>query len=123
METIIVVDDDKVFRELLTTVLNMEGYRAVLRSAPEDVVPTVREEDPALVLMDVHIHSQDTLGTLHELKGDESLSAIPVVMTSGMDHARECISAGADAFVLKPFRPSEMLTTIRDLIRTREKPA
>ncbi len=120
METIIVVDDDRVFRELLTTVLSLEGYRAVVRTAPEEVIPTAREEEPALVLMDVHIRSQDTFGTLQELKQDEVLSAIPVIMTSGMDHAQECIKAGADAFVLKPFRPSEMLATITDLIQSRK---
>ena len=89
----------------------------MVRTAPEEVIPTVREEEPALILMDVHIRNQDTLGTLHALKCDEALSHIPVIMTSGMDHARECITAGADAFVLKPFRPSEMLDQIADLIQ------
>jgi CheY-like chemotaxis protein len=121
METIVVVDDDRVFRELLTTVLNLEGYRPVVRTTPEEVVPTVREEEPALVLMDVHIHRQDTFTTLQALKCDEALGDIPVIMTSGMDHAHECMEAGADAFVLKPFRPSEMLDKIKDLIQSREQ--
>jgi CheY-like chemotaxis protein len=119
METVLVVDDDKVFRELLTTVLTMEGYRAVVESSPEDVVPAVREEEPALILMDVHIRNQDTLGVLQTLKGDEDLNDIPVVMTSGMDRSDECISGGADAFVMKPFRPSEMLERIKDLVQAR----
>jgi CheY-like chemotaxis protein len=121
MEPIVVVDDDRVFRELLQTILKMEGYRAVMITSPEDVVPTVREEEPVLVLMDVHIHNQDTLGALRDLKGDKALKDIPVVMTSGMDRAEECLDAGADAFVLKPFRPSEMLVKISDLVESREK--
>jgi len=121
VETIIVVDDDRVFRELLTTVLNLRGYRAVVRTTPEEVIPAVQEEDPALVLMDFHIHDQNTLNTLHELKCDEALSDIPVIMTSGADHAQECNNAGADAFVLKPFRPSEMLEKITDLIHARKQ--
>jgi chemosensory pili system protein ChpA (sensor histidine kinase/response regulator) len=121
METIVVIDDDRVFRELLTTVLSLEGYRAVVRTTPEEVVPTVQEEKPALILMDVHIHRQDTLDTLRELKGDEALRNVPIIMTSGMDHAQECMSAGADAFVLKPFRPSEMLDKIVELIQSREQ--
>jgi len=123
MEPIVVVDDDRVFRELLQTILKMEGYRAVMTTSPDDVVRTVREEEPVLVLMDVHIHNQDTLGALRELKSDEALKDIPVVMTSGMDRAEECLNAGADAFVLKPFRPSEMLTRITNLVRSREKEA
>lgn len=117
MDTIIVVDDDRVFRELLTTVLSLEGYRAVVKTRPEEVIPAVREEDPALVLMDVHIHDEDTLGTLQALKCDEALREIPVIMTSGADHAQECSYAGADAFILKPFRPSEMLQRINKLIQ------
>lgn len=123
METILVVDDDRVFRELLQTVLKMEGYRAVMSTAPEDVIATVRAETPALVLMDIHIRNQDTLGTLSELKGDEDLSDIPVLMTSGMDRADECLNAGADAFILKPFRPSEMLTRISELLHARHERA
>ena len=121
METIVVVDDDQVFSELLTTVLTMRGYRAVVRTAPEQVLPAVQEEEPALVLMDFHMESENTLSTLRELKGDDSLRDIPVLMTSGMDHAHECLGAGADAFILKPFRPSEMLDKINDLIEARQQ--
>jgi len=120
MESIVVVDDDRIFRELLQTILKMEGYRTVVSTKPEDVVPTVREAEPVLVLMDVHIHNQDTLGALRQLKADETLRDIPVVMTSGMDRADECLDAGANAFVLKPFRPSEMMEKITNLIESRQ---
>ena len=53
---------------------------------------------------------------LRELRADETLKTMPVVMTSGMDRSDECLAAGADAFLLKPFRPSEVLTVIADLI-------
>ncbi|MEA3375325.1 MAG: response regulator, partial [Chloroflexota bacterium] len=115
MSTIIVVDDDKVFRELLATVLELEGHRAIGVTDPTGVTDTVRREEPALVLMDIHIGNQDTLGVLRELKSDEALRGVPVIMTSGMDQRHECLQAGADAFVLKPFRPSEMLTIIKEL--------
>jgi DNA-binding response OmpR family regulator len=114
--TIVVVDDDKVFRELLTTVLELEGHKAVAVTDPENIVATVRREEPALVLMDVHIGNQDTLGVLRELRSVEALSDIPVIMTSGMDRRHECLDAGADAFFFKPFRPSEMITKIKELI-------
>jgi DNA-binding response OmpR family regulator len=115
METIVVVDDDRVFGELLATVLDLEGYRPVVVSKSEEVVPTVREEEPALILMDIHIRNQDTLGVLRDLKCDEVLRDTPVIMTSGMDRAAECLDAGADLFVLKPFRPSELMAQVREL--------
>ena len=116
MDKVVIVDDDRVFRELLKTVLQMEGYQPVACTQPDQVLDTVRAEQPALVLMDVHIHNQDTLGALRALKTAPEIADIPVVMTSGMDRADECLEAGADAFVLKPFRPSEMLDIISRLI-------
>ena len=121
MSTILVVDDDKVFGELLTTILDLEGYQSVVLSHPDEVVPTARQMKPALVLMDVHIVHGDTLGVLKELKADETLKKVPVVMASGMDRSAECLAAGADVFLLKPFRPAKVLTIIADLLEQTQK--
>ena len=120
MKTIVVVDDDEVFGRLMSTVLNLEGYRPVVVANVEGVVPTVREEGPALILMDFHIHDQDTLGVLRELKHDEALSDTPVILTSGSDRSAPVLEAGADSFIPKPFRPSELLAEISRLIATGE---
>lgn len=114
MQTVLVVDDDKTFTGLLKTVLELEGYEATAVTRPQDVLPTARELGPVLVLMDVHAGHEDTIGVLRDLRSDEATGTIPVVMTSGMDHAAECLEAGADAFILKPFRPSEFLEKLRE---------
>ncbi len=116
MSTILVVDDDQVLGGLLRTVLELEGYQAVVVTHREDVVPTARRVKPALVLMDVHISHGDTLDVLRELKADETLKTTPVMMTSGMERSAECLDAGADDFLLKPFHPSEVMTMIANLI-------
>lgn len=116
MNTILVVDDDKVFRGLLKTVFEMEGYQTAIAAHPDEVIPTARQVRPALVLMDVHIAHGDTLDVLREFKQDEMLKEIPVIMTSGMDRSDACLDAGADSFVLKPFRPSEILEVIEDFL-------
>jgi len=116
MNTVVVVDDDQVFSGLLKTVLEFEGYKVMVVPWPDDVVPTVRQVMPVLVLMDVHTGHGDTLDVLRELRADEALNRVLVVMTSGMDRSAECLAAGADDFILKPFSPSELLTKIADLI-------
>jgi len=120
VSTVLVVDDDQVFSRLLRTVLELEGYQVVVVACREDVVPTARQVRPALVLMDVHISFGDTLGVLRELRADEALKTMPVVMTSGMERSDECLAAGADVFLLKPFRPAEVLATIADLVSKQE---
>jgi DNA-binding response OmpR family regulator len=121
MNTVIVVDDDKTFTGLLKTILELEGYQAVVVSNPDDVVATTHQVKPVLVLMDVHTGRGDTLSVLRELKTDEALKTVPVVMDSGMDRAEECLAAGAEAFLLKPFRPSELLATVAGLISKEDK--
>ena len=115
METIILIDDDETFTRLLKTVLELAGYRPLVVTHPDQIVGMVRQESPALVLMDIHVGDLDTMSVLRELKADESLDSIPVIMASGMDLRRECLDAGAEAFLLKPFRPSELMSRIRDL--------
>jgi len=116
VHTILVVDDDKIFGGLLKTVFELEGYQAVVVNDQEKVVPTALQVEPALILMDVHVSDGNTLDVLRELRTNELLKATPVVMTSGMDRSAECLAIGADVFILKPFRPSELMARLADLL-------
>ncbi len=116
MDKIIVVDDDEIFCGLLKTVLEFEDYEVTVEPDPDKVVATTQQMQPLLVLMDVHSDQGDTLGVLKELKQDEATKAIPVVMASGMDRGDECIKAGASAFLLKPFRPDELITLVKKTV-------
>lgn len=117
MSTILIVDDDKTFSTLLRTVFELEGHQAVTASSQTDVIPAARQVKPDLILMDVHISDGDTLDVLQEIRTDEALRSIPIVMTSGMDRSAECLAGGANKFIFKPFRPSELLEMIADLIQ------
>ena len=116
MSTILIVDDDRTFSGLLQTVFELEGHQAVVVTLREMIVQRAREIRPALILMDVHIAEGDTLSILRELRSDGELKSVPVVMTSGMDRSAECLAAGASRFVFKPFRPSELLEIVADLV-------
>jgi CheY-like chemotaxis protein len=116
VSTVLVVDDDKTFTGLLKTVFELEGHQAEILTSPDHVVATVCQIQPALVIMDIHIGQKDTLGVLEELTTNEITKQIPVLMTSGMDLTDKCLDAGAAAFVLKPFRPSELIEIVTNLI-------
>ena len=116
MDKIIVVDDDEIFCGLLKTVLEFEDYEVTVEPAPEKVLATTQRLQPLLVLMDVHSDQGDTLGVLRELKENETTKGIPIVMASGMDRSDECLKAGASAFLLKPFRPDELITLVAKII-------
>ncbi len=116
MAKILIADDDKVMRDLLITLLDLEGDQGIPVSKPEEVEPVTRQEDPDLILMDVHLSGGDALPALRALKADSGLCDIPVLMTSGMDVERECLDAGADGFIMKPFRPDDLLKRIKDFL-------
>ncbi|HDD24818.1 MAG TPA: response regulator [Chloroflexi bacterium] len=120
MNTIIVVDDDQVFCGLLKTVLEFEDYQVIVESNPSAVVDVVRQNQPILVLMDLHAKRGDTLGVLKQLRTDDATRSIPVVMTSGMDRSDICLAAGADAFLLKPFRPDELTALVAQILQKGE---
>jgi DNA-binding response OmpR family regulator len=51
-----------------------------------------------------------------DIRSREDLDAIPVLVASGMDHEVACLDAGADSFLLKPFRPAQLLERIHELL-------
>ncbi len=117
---IIVVDDDQTFSGLIKTVLEFEGYSVLVETNPDLVLKKASELEPALLLMDVYSEQGDTLGLLREIRAEQSLDNLAIVMTSGMDRSAECLDAGADAFILKPFRPNELIDLIAGALSGKE---
>jgi DNA-binding response OmpR family regulator len=65
--------------------------------------------------MDVHIAGDDTFDLLREIKADETWRSVPVIMTSGIDYSEKCAVYGADVFLVKPFRPKELLHIVKEI--------
>jgi two-component system response regulator HydG len=120
--TILVLDDDLTFTGLLKTVFELEGYQAAVITSLAGLMPAVQEIKPILLVMDVHTGREDSLDALQKLKSAEATKPMRVIMTSGMDRSDECLRAGADAFILKPFRPTELLDIVEDLIGEQASP-
>src|SRR5512147_341213 len=100
---ILIVDDDRATSTLLRTLFQIEGYEGIISPRPDEVLDQIKREHPDLILMDVHLADIDSVNILAAIRADKSISAVPVVMTSGMDVEEKCLNAGASAFILKPF--------------------
>lgn len=112
MSKILIADDDVTMLGLLKTLMELEGNQVFTVTRPEQIIPAARQHNPAVILMDYHLAGGDVEETLRQIKSDELLGSIPVLVTSGMDRAIECDRAGADGFILKPFRPAELVERI-----------
>lgn len=108
-----VVDDDRVMVSLLTMLLQMEGFEVVSPDPGESIAEQVAAARPDLVLMDVLMAQADGIDILDQLRTNPDLMLLQVIMTSGMDVEDKCRQHGADAFLLKPYSPDQLIQTIR----------
>lgn len=113
MTRILIVEDDRATTGLLKTIFEMEGMKTSVCPDPGRVLDVIRQERPHLIFMDYHLAETESLPILRQLKQEQELRDIPVIMTSGLDRSQESIAAGAYSFIIKPFRPAELLAEIR----------
>jgi DNA-binding response OmpR family regulator len=121
MQKVLLIEDDETMLSLLTTLLQLEGYEAARFKREESLKETldrVREERPSLVYLDIHLRNFNGLDLLRELRQDEALKTTRVLMSSGTDLGSECLRAGADGFILKPYMPDNLIQEMRSIIGT-----
>jgi DNA-binding response OmpR family regulator len=109
MPKILLLEDDRDMSMLLQTLLEIEGYQVRSYSPKRSAVTQAEEEKPDLVLLDVHLGGKDGVQILRELRANASLAGLRVVMTSGINLTEECLQAGANAFIVKPYMPENLL--------------
>jgi CheY-like chemotaxis protein len=113
---IMIVDDDPTMNSLLKTLLELDGFTVVLASHGDVVVSTALAERPDVVLMDVYIAGANGMELLREIRQHPELRLLPVIMSSGMDMETESRSSGANAFILKPYPPEQLSSTLKKVI-------
>jgi DNA-binding response OmpR family regulator len=116
MKKVMLIEDDPTMITLLGTLLEMEGFQVVKVQRFGSVVEDITREMPDAILMDVHLTDLDGLTFLAEIRQTEGIKDIKVIMSSGMDKQYESEQAGADAFLLKPYMPDELITKITNLL-------
>jgi len=113
MLKILLAEDDESMVYLLKTLLGLEGYLVLTMSAQERVVNVINREKPDMVLLDVHLGDANGMDIMRAIRSDEHANAVKVIMCSGMSLHVECMQAGADDFLLKPYMPDELLRLIK----------
>ncbi|MCC6956990.1 MAG: response regulator [Anaerolineales bacterium] len=118
---IFLIEDDLTMQALLQTYLQFEGFEVMLQNKEEkldEVVANIRREMPDIVLLDVYLPQVNGFDLLAAMRGDSELKELRVVMTSGMDFNERCLREGANAFILKPYMPDDLVKTIRRTLGT-----
>jgi len=113
---VFIIDDDMTMVYLLRTLLEMDGYEVAEVQDWDAIIETVQAESPDLVLMDYFLTDLDGLELLTQLRTDPMLAEIRIIMSSGMDVSDQCMAAGADAFLLKPYTPEQLAEVIKETV-------
>jgi len=102
---VLVIDDDPMTCNLLETILQMENYRTVSANHinDNDIISLLDKETPDLIIMDFHLGAQETLEFTAAIRADETWQHLPILMTSAIDRSQDCLKAGANDFIVKPF--------------------
>ncbi len=116
MSTVLIIDDDREMVRLLRTLFELEGFQVATVSSYDEVLPTCRRVRPDAILMDVRLRGRETLDLARQIRREEGLASVPLIMTSGMNCRHACLEAGADIFLLKPFLPDELVRTVQGLL-------
>ena len=113
MTKVLLAEDDYTMVSLLTTLLALEGHQVVtVLDKIGDIVQNIRKEMPDVILMDVHLGNLNGLPIVRELRQQDDLKHIRIIMASGLNVRDDCLAAGADEFLLKPYMPDDLLRLI-----------
>jgi CheY-like chemotaxis protein len=114
---VLIIDDDRTMAYLIKTLLEMDGFEVVEVKEWKGIVENIRKELPEVVLMDYFLPDLDGLAILSQIRGASDLESVRVIMSSGMDVSDRCLQAGADAFLLKPYTPEQLVGTINEMMK------
>ena len=113
MPKVLLAEDDHTMVSLLKTLLKMEGFEVVALDVNADVPIAVQRENPDALLMDVHLGQQSGMDIVQAIRKIPALANVRIVMTSGLNVKEECLSRGANHFLMKPFMPDDLLNLLK----------
>ena len=113
MKHILVIDDNDDILHMLKAMLQMKGYKVSMRESAIGIENELSENRPDMIIMDMLLSGADGREICKTLKEDEKFSTIPLLMISAHPNARkDCLAAGANFFLEKPFDMNELFTKI-----------
>jgi len=119
MAKILIAEDERDIRDLITFTLGFAGFDVVAAANGEEAVNLARQEIPDLILMDVRMPRMTGYEACALMKADAKLKDIPVIFLSAKGQDSEIqagLQAGATDYLLKPFAPDQLTERIQAVL-------
>lgn len=119
---ILVVDDDAIVTKSCKRILEAEGFEVLAVPSADQGIEAIKHDDFDLLLMDVKMPKHDGLYLMREIKKD--WPDIPIIVMSGyptQETIADVLRLGPNEFIPKPFRPDELLKSVRQVLKNAVK--
>jgi two-component system response regulator MtrA len=119
---VLVVDDDASLAEMLTIVLRQEGFDSHMVQRGDEALEAFRAYRPDVVLLDLMLPGTDGIEVCKQIRQE---SGVPIVMLTAKGDTVDVVvglESGADDYVVKPFKPKELVARIRARVRRYDTP-
>lgn len=121
---VLLVDDDKQILNSLRVYLELENYEVYTASNGQEALDKVTEHKPEILVLDIMMPEMDGFEVLEKIKGDDDLSAIPVIMLTAKGQPVDVLKGykmGASSYMTKPFNLNELVENIELILNPEEK--
>jgi two-component system response regulator MtrA len=119
---ILIVDDDTALAEMLSIVLRGEGFESQTVTRGDEVMGAFGDFQPDLVLLDLMLPGMDGIEVCRAIRAE---SGVPIVMLTAKSDTVDVVlglESGADDYVVKPFKPKELVARVRTRLRNTDQP-
>jgi DNA-binding response OmpR family regulator len=119
MAKILIAEDERDIRDLITFTLGFAGHEVVAAANGEEALNLARQEMPDLILMDVRMPRMTGYEACAAMKADAKMKNIPVIFLSAKGQDAEIqtgLQAGAMDYLLKPFAPDQLTARIQAVL-------
>lgn len=115
--SVLVIDDEKIAQELVERFLTARGFQVYTAARADEGIKIAREKKPNIILLDIMMPEKDGWTALSELKADEELKDIPVIIASLVADKSLGQSLGAEGCIDKPFNLNELVNAVVSIVR------
>jgi len=119
-ETILVVEDDKMIRNLITLYLEKNNYNVVIATDGEMAKDVYENEHPCLIILDLmlpKLSGEEVSYWIREIKSDNEIAILMLTAKTKIKDKIEGLNIGADSYLTKPFDPDELIAQVKALLR------
>jgi len=117
---VLAVDDSSSIRKMVEFSLKSKGFQVNTAVDGQEALELLAKDKPDVIILDINMPRLDGFGFLKKVKADAGYAAIPILMltTEGQEADMEtALALGAKHYIVKPFKPSELIAAVEMLVQ------